>query len=417
MKALLGLLWFAWTMSLQAAPGLAQLAPELPHATQVAAQIEQEPSVAQARAALQAAEHTAAMIRISPYEWTARLHAQKRRYDGAGTSSEWGAQLERPIRIGGKAAIDTQLAETTIRQAMARLGEARHEASRALLEGWLDWLAAVHARELVAEQLTFVQASEKTVDSRRRAGDASMLDVNVARGDAAEVRRQLGSANAQVDKAAARLRVRFPGLTPEFKSLSLPVEPEGSEVQWLARIADASESLWVAQEDVKRAELVAARASAERVADPTIGVYAASEAFRSERIVGVSISIPLGGNYRRERVNEALQQVEVARAALDAQRRAVELQVAEIYSEAVSAVQRWRQSEETASTARETSRLTQRAYTLGESDLQALLLVRRQTQDALAAANAARIEALRARYRLWLDAEILWTEPDHRGLR
>ena len=219
MKTLLGLLWFAWAMNLQAASGLAQLPPELPHTAQVAALIEQDPSVAQARAALQAAEHTAAMVRASPNEWTAKLQAQKRRYEAAGTSNEWGLQLERPIRIGGKAAIDAQTAEAILRQAGAKLGEARHETSRALLDGWLDWLAAVRARELVAEQLALVQANEKTVDVRRRAGDASALELGVARGDVAEVQRQVSNARAQEDKAATRLRLRFPGLSLAVRSL------------------------------------------------------------------------------------------------------------------------------------------------------------------------------------------------------
>jgi len=65
--------------------------------------------------------------------------------------------------------------------------------------------------------------------------------------------------------------------------------------------------------------------------------------------------------------------------------------------------------------ARELARLTQRAYTLGEADLQTLLLVRRQSHDALAAASLPRLAALRARYRLLLDAEMLWTSPGHNG--
>lgn len=415
MKLFVAVACLGWTLTLHPAFAAPRPPTDLPEAQQVAALIEQDPSVAQARAALEATGHTAAMTRVSPYEWTARVHGQRRRYDGAGTSSEWGVQLERPIRIGGKAGIDAELAQTLVLQAQARLGEARHEASRALLDGWLDWLAAVRARGLLAEQLAFAQANDKAVDTRRKAGDASMLEVNVAKADVTEVQRQLSSAKAQEDRSAVRLRVRFPSLKLSFVPISTPVEPEGTEAQWLAKVTEASESLQVAQQEVKRAELVASRASAERTADPTVGVFTASEAFRNERIVGVSISIPLGGIYRREKAAEALQQVEVARGALDAERRALEVRVAETYSEAVSGVQRWRQSEEAVAAARELARLTQRAYTLGESDLQTLLLVRRQSHDALAAANLVRIEALRARYRLWLDAEMLWSPPGHGG--
>ena len=59
--------------------------------------------------------------------------------------------------------------------------------------------------------------------------------------------------------------------------------------------------------------------------------------------------------------------------------------------------------------AQESARLTQRAFTLGEADLQALLLVRRQAVDAVNAAVAARVDALRARYRLLVDARLRWS--------
>ena len=153
MKLFVAVACLGWTLTIHPAFAATQPPADLPKAHQVAELIEQDPSVAQARAALEAAERTAAMIRLSSNEWTAKLHSQRRRYNNAGTSQEWGMQLERPIRIGGKAEIDAELAQTLVRQAQARLGEARHEASRALLDGWLDWLAAVRANELFTEQI------------------------------------------------------------------------------------------------------------------------------------------------------------------------------------------------------------------------------------------------------------------------
>lgn len=41
-------------------------------------------------------------------------------------------------------------------------------------------------------------------------------------------------------------------------------------------------------------------------------------------------------------------------------------------------------------------------------DLQTLLLVRRQSLDTINAAASARADALRARYRLLIDAQMLW---------
>ncbi len=139
-----------------------------------------------------------------------------------------------------------------------------------------------------------------------------------------------------------------------------------------------------------------------------MGIFTSSEAFRSERVVGLSLSIPLGGIYRDQSAREALQQVEVARAGFERQQRDLDVQVATQVSEGTNSFERWQLAEQSAAVASESARLTQRAFTLGEADLHALLVVRRQAMDAVNAAVAARVDALRARYRLLIDARLLW---------
>ncbi|MGU4704116.1 TolC family protein, partial [Burkholderia cepacia] len=99
------------------------------------------------------------------------------------------------------------------------------------------------------------------------------------------------------------------------------VELELDELQWRQRVLAESDTLRITQESLKRAELTANRARADRIPDPTVGIYTASEARRSERIVGISVSIPLGGTYRSETMREALKQVDVARAELERQQK------------------------------------------------------------------------------------------------
>ncbi len=167
-----------------------------------------------------------------------------------------------------------------------------------------------------------------------------------------------------------------------------------------------------AQEGLRTAELRAARAKADRTPDPTLGIYTASEAFGNERVLGLSVSIPLSGTYRDATMREALQQVEVAQADLDRQRRELEVEVAENFTEASSSLDRWRLAEQAAAAVRESARLSQRAYALGEMDLQSLLLVRRQSVDALNAAASARADSHRARYRLLIDSHSIWELSD-----
>lgn len=370
--------------------------------------IDEAPAVVEARRALAASTHGAAALRVGPNEWTTKLSAQRRRYDNAGTSNEWNAALERTIRIGGKAEIDAQLGDTELLIGRARVGEARRDAARALADLWIDAAATSRQRDLWAEQLGFAEASHQAVEKRRKAGDASVLDLNVARADLIEVQRQLSAATTAVAKARARLEVRFPTLKYEPRPAAEPIELGMTLPQWRDRILAESEPVKVAEGLLKKAELTAARSKAERIPDPTVGVYTASEAFRSERVIGLSLSIPLSGSYRSERMQQALQEAEAARATVERQRREEESQIVEAYVEAEGGLARWRLATQGLSTTRDSARLTQRAYSLGEADLQTLLLARRQALDASTAAEQARAETLRWQYRLLVDAHLIW---------
>ena len=399
-------LGLSMALPLQAAqPGLT---PDLPGAEQAIAAIEQDPAVVQAQRAVQAASHSSAMRAAGPYEWTLGATAQRRRIERSGSTGEWAAQLERTIRIGGKAALDRDLGQAGLHQAQAEYAAARHLAARALLDQWLDWLSARQARATLQAQLGFAESSVQAVQTRRKAGDASMLDVNLAQGELAAARRQLSLAATDEAKARAALRVRYPQLPLPELALSDPLPLDQDETQWRERIVAASARVRASQQALRKAELTAQRARADRLPDPTVGVFTASEAFRSERVVGLSLSIPLGGSYREQATLEALQQVEMARAGVDRERRDLEVQVASSVAEASGSLERWRLAEQSAAGAGDAVRLTQRAYSLGEADLQTLLLVRRQSLDAVNAAASARAEALRARYRLLIDANLIW---------
>ncbi|MFT0546284.1 TolC family protein [Allopusillimonas ginsengisoli] len=407
MKLLAGIAIMAWTLPVfgnsLATP------PDLPPTASVRQWIEQDPAVQEARTAQRAAGHTAAMIAASPNEWTASLAAQRRSFQGGGpTSNEWHVQLERPIRINGKAGLDQQLGEVERVIAQARVGEAIQESARALLDLWIDGLTALQAQKLLKEQETFAQANLRAVEKRKKAGDASALDISVAATDFADAQRQANTAASTLEKVRAKLRIRYPGAQLPAKLLSDPIPLSDMESQWQERVLEAADPLHIAQAQLHKAKLTASRASADRVPDPTVGVFAASEAFRNERIVGISISIPFGGTYRNERMRQSLQEVEVARAAVGRQRRDLQSGVAETYANATGNFARWQLAKQAAAATAESARLIQRAYSLGEADMQSLLLVRRQFLDASRAALEARAEALRANYRLLIDAHQIW---------
>lgn len=381
---------------------------ELPTAEQARIAIDQDPAVVQALRSLDASGHSAAMLGAGPYEWTVGGTAQRRRIDGVGNSNEWSVQIERPIRIAGKAGLDRRLGQSTLDLARAQLAAARSEGARNLLDAWIDSLAARQAREVMDDQVRAAAENLRIVTLRQKAGDASRLELNVAQGDVAQARQLAVVAATAEAKALAALKIRYPSLAAEPRALPEPAPLAWSEAQWRDRVLEAHPLLAAATQVVRKAELTASRARAERTPDPTVGVFTASEASRTERVIGISLSIPLGGTYREQASLEALKQVEVARAALERQRRELELAVSGQVQEALGSLERWRLAEQSAAALRETSRLTQKAYAAGEADVQALLLVRRQALEATSAAQAARAEALRAQYRLQIDAGLLW---------
>lgn len=381
---------------------------DLPTTVQAVAWIDKDPAVVEARRALAAAGHGAAVLAAGPHAWTANASTQRRRVGGIGNTTEWSVGVERGIRIGGKAGLDRELGEVDIEIARARVGEARREAARALSDLWLNWLAAHSAQALLKEQLSFAESNLAAVEKRKHAGDASALDLSIAQSDLAEVRRQASEAGSTLAKAHTKLKLRFPEATLVPAALSDPAEPMWPEARWRERIVAEADPLKAAEGLVRRADLTASRTRAEKLPDPTVGVFTSSEAFRNERVIGISVSIPFGGSVREQRLQQSLQEAEVARAALDRARQGIEIEIAETHADAVGGLERWRIAERGAEAARESSRLTQRAYTLGEVDLQSLLLVRRQSLDALRAAGEARADALRWNYRLLIDADLIW---------
>jgi len=368
-----------------------------------------DPSVVQARHALEAARHRAVGLTAGNQEWVARGTAQRRRDRGNGADfNEWTFGLERAIRVGGKAGLDRQLGEAHERMAAAKLGEARHEAARELLAQWLDWLAAERTRQLWTEQIAFAQDNLKAASTRRKAGDASKLEENAAQADLAEVQRQLSTAANGESKARARLRAHFPTLALQVPPLSEPLALNGDPGAWREQILKESDELRIAKEELRQAELLAARSRADRIPDPTLGVHTSSERSGAERIVGVTLSMPIGGVARGAHEREALQQVEAARAAVERKQRELEAEIAANLADAAGSLERWRFADQALAAGRDNTQLTQRAYSLGEADLQTLFLARRQSVDAALGAAQARIDALRARYRLLVDAHLIW---------
>ncbi len=370
--------------------------------------LEQDPGVAAARAGMEVARQEAGILDQSPYEWTAKALTQRRTVNAGGGYGEWNIGIERGVRLPAKSAADRRLGEATVSEARARYGESVHVSARELMALWLEWLAAEQGHALAQASLTSVQDNLAAVDKRVRAGDASKLDANLARAELAEQRRLENDAKTQASAAWARLSARFPGLGRERVPLPSPLVLDQNDGFWRQRILSESEELKIVEAQVAKAEAQAEREKAGRMPDPTLGVYTASEVGGRERISGVTISIPLPGGLRASRSAKAVAAQEVANHALELKRRQLETEIAGELATARGAYESMQIANEGAKGMQENARLTQRAYTLGEGDLQTLLLARRQAGAAANSALQAQLVALKAWYGLLVDAHMVW---------
>jgi outer membrane protein, heavy metal efflux system len=387
----------------QRAPGL------LP--TEVARPLlENDPAVLAARAGLDVAKAEARGLNASPYEWTARASGQRRNVRDESSYGEWNAGIERTIRLPAKATADRELGKSEVAASEAAYGEALHEAARDLSALWVDWLAAERAQALATGSLQSFEESVAAVEKRKRAGDAAKLDLGTARAELVEQRRLENDAKTAATVAWTRLSMRFPGLLRQPAALPLPLPVEADASAWRDRILSQSDELRIAEVSALTAQAQAARARADRIPDPTLGAYTASEIDGREKIVGISVSIPipLPGGARNARSAKAVANAEVSQYEAQVRKQTFATEIASAFVSARGAYESLKIAAEGAAAMQDNAGLIQRAYTLGEAGLQDLLIARRQAASAANSALQAQATALKAYYGLVVDAHWVW---------
>ena len=394
----------------------AQLQPEGLLSTEIVTPLlAADPAVAAVRSDLAVAEQEAKLIQASPYEWNVSATQQRRRVnEGVGTPSrfsEWSAGIERTLRLPNKRAADFDIADAGFALAQANYQQALRATKLQLLTLWLNALSSQQAHELAALALSSMQQSVDVVTKRLAAGDASQLELKLASAELAEQRRLENAAKTQAQLSAGELAVRFPGLKLQAVSLAEPKAIETDLEFWRTQIIAESGALKAATAELLRAQAQADRARADRIPDPTLGVFRGSESDGGERITGITISIPIPGGARATQSAKAIAARERAQQALALRTRELDVEISGNFRRAKGAQKNAALSRESAKLMAEAAALTQRAFALGEADLPLLLLAQRQANLAASAALAARAEALNAYYQLLLDANMIWADP------
>jgi outer membrane protein TolC len=384
--------------------------PDLPPEAAVDRALAANPAVRAAAAGVRVAQASREQLAAGSHEFNLRLGAQRRRVDDAGQSfGEWDVGLERPLRLPTKARLDGEIGAQGVEQAELAYLDARHESARALLRNWFAWLRSRAEAQQWEEQVALLREQVAVIGKRVKAGDAARLDRQQA--EAALVQAEASQAQAQARSAIAanEVRLRFPGIPlPSQPALHEPPALERGAEFWREQILAHNHELALARSEARRGQLGAARSSADRMPDPTLGLRYASERGGAERIVGVSVAIPLPGEGRSAAAELARADADAAASREAGVLNKLEAEAANAYLAARSAHDNWQNLRRAAERVSTNADLVARAYGLGEGSLSEVLVARRMAIEARLAATAARLDAGEVRYRLLLDSHQLW---------
>ena len=406
----------ASTMLLCSAAAQAQISPAyLPAESAVREAVAQSPDVLAAEARRDAVLARAEGIRAGTAETVVRAIGQGRQVrDPSERHAEGQIAVERPLRLWGKAQADGQLADAAAEAGQLAVKDARHEASRQILALWFGAVRAGQARQAAQENAKAAADLAALTARRVQLGDASRLDAELAAADRARTEAALATAVAAEQTAQAELRARFPGLgQPSFSADTvLPPLPQEPPDRLRTQYIQDSHEYRLAMAEEVQAQQMAKRADLERRPDPTVGMFVTVERGGAERIMGVSVAMPIGSVHRRSAALAAAAEAEAAaRRRLGSERRlGAEFDV--LYGNLQGKRASAQAQMEAVTLQKSASDRATRSYRAGESGLTELLATRRSLAEALLAERLARVDLLEADSRLKLDLHRMWDFDD-----
>lgn len=394
----------------------AQISPTyLPAESAVREAVAQSPDVLTAEARRDAVLARADGIRAGTAETVVRAIGQGRQVrDPSERHAEGQIAVERPLRLWGKAQADGQLADAAAEAGQLAVKDARHEASRQILALWFGAVRAGQARQAAQENAKAAADLAALTARRVQLGDASRLDAELAAADRARTEAALATAVAAEQTAQAELRARFPGLGhPSFSADTvLPPLPQEPPDRLRTQYIQDSHEYRLAMAEEVQAQQMAKRADLERRPDPTVGMFVTVERGGAERIMGVSVAMPIGSVHRRSAALAAAAEAEAAaRRRLGSERRlGAEFDV--LYGNLQGKRASAQAQMEAVTLQKSASDRATRSYRAGESGLTELLATRRSLAEALLAERLARVDLLEADSRLKLDLHRMWDFDD-----
>jgi hypothetical protein len=347
--------------------------------------------------------------------WAATASTARRHIADAlpARSGEWELGLQRNVRLPGKAAGYERATRSRFEQARTQVLKAWREQSRQLLDQCGLWWRESETSRVWELQVNLLLQQRDAVNSRKRIGTAATLEQNLAEAALAQARAQAEAASGRAVAARQVLERRFPELDlPVPLTVPAPAPLPGDDVRWLQRLDSASVEVAAARQALAMAEAQRGVDESERRPDPTIALRVGSARNGAERLVGLSLSLPFGGDARQAVAQAAAARVVAGQSLLEDAQRQSEAASVQHLAAARTAYTSWLAHAESARSLAIATDGLARAYQLGEGSLADVLSARRLANEQQLALQLGTVEAWLLRHRVELEAGLLWPAPD-----
>lgn len=384
---------------------------DLPPLAMVEQALAEYPPVRAAREAIRIDEAGARRLNIGPYEYAVRGGFQSHNIPG-GRYPEWEIGLERPLRLPGKATADRAIGTQNIELARRTAYSAWCGGARYLLELWFGWARENMQLALWEQQVAALREQQSVVTRRAKVGDAPRVEVNLAEAAVAQAEAVTENFRGREEGARAALARTFPAVKIPLRAL--PGDPRALEhdLDWfIDRVRVHNDEIRVARAMATRGRLLSTRAAAERLPDPAIGVRLATDRSSQDKVAGLYVIVPLPGEGRKALADGARAGADVAASHEAAVVQRVTAEVAMMVGRARGAYAAWNRARAAADGMKRNADSMQRSWQLREASLGDVLVARRLAVEASLAAALAQLEAEETRYRLLIEAHILWNDP------
>lgn len=327
--------------------------------------------------------------RLTPEPGSVRIGSLNDRLNRNLGRQEWEVELATPLWLPGQKAARVNEAASRIDEAVAKRTALRLELAGEMREAWWALAFARNAKTLTAQRRDTARALSTNVRRLFEAGEVSRIDANLAQNElhvadaemietdvsllqAEHVMRTLTGIPAPTD-LSAEMVVERPAMQPLFGGVTIVPESHPLIVLAAATSRSARAKVKVAVESRRAAPELALRVVRERgdFAEP----YANS--------VGIALKIPFSSAAQVRRETSSAQ-AEADQADAELARVQTRVQLVAVRAErALQATERQLvMAAERHALSAENLLLTERAFSLGESDLATLLRIRAAAYDA-----------------------------------